>query len=895
MSGSNGGMPGGTRNISPYTGSPGGVSTGAPAPKPGIGQRFLQAVNYAISGVTPQTWFSPMQPLQPMAPGEVKGRQWDYPVAFNLNYIPRTSEPIKFSTLKTLSVANNIVRGVIETRKDQVEALDWHIVPRATGLEKKRIREDRHDEIYEITKFFAESPSRGLDWGQWIRGILEQHYVYDAVAVHRRKNRGGKLLELQQLDASTVTILIDADGRIPLPPDPAYQQVLKGIPAADYSAFTTGDLIYAIKNYRTDHMYGFGPVEQTIAYVEMAIARMREQMAYYTTGDVPRGVMEASPNLTFEQVEAVQAYWESIFAGNIEQRSRLWWVPSGSKFTEFKKEVLFDQFDEWLARVICYAFSINPQPFVKMMNRGTAQVSQEQSAQEGLLPTSQWISRFMSKIIRSDWGCDDLIFAWKVRDELDPSKQAVISTSYVKVGVMKIDEAREQIGLDPQGGAAGELMALTANGYVPIDPEEQQDLQVQGQTEQLKAQAKFGPKPVPGQPPGKPGQPGAAGPGQSMGGKLGGPPSNGSGPAKGPPAAGAGMSDRFSKVEGIEIASVERPLFNLMDLRAWAASQGLSLANEVALTLSSFVTGGVPLMPDAMTLNDFLPIVVVDGGDRRLEYDEAGTWLVFESAMLAGESACFQNLGDADLRILVSHDNDLLDQPMNAFEPQLEIDEKMPYTGMLLFGEMTFDVDPWGLAKLSAEDLAKVKGWKSEVTNKDVEHAADETNPDPTDAQRKSGNYKKGQLDFHGLSVSIENAKGSIREGRHDGWSVEMPAVYGYINGTVDADGDETDVFIGKHPDSTKVYIIDQIDDDGKFDEHKTFLGYKHWAHAQADYIDSYRNAENKDKPHMGHHNIGSITEMTIPEYKGWLVSGTTKEPMSPYIKKMRLRKQWVY
>jgi hypothetical protein len=858
-----------------------GVGFSAPgAAKPGPVKRFMQAVNYTISGVTPSTWMSPMQPLKPMAPAEVKGRQWDYPVAFNLNYIPRTSEPIKFSQLNALARNNNICRGVIETRKDQVEALDWHITPMARGLERKKIKDNRADEIFAITKFFAEGPARAVDWGQWIRGILEQHYVYDAVAVHKRKNRGGKLFELEQLDASTITVLIDQDGRIPLPPDPAYQQVLKGIPAADYASYTQGDLVYAIKNWRPDHMYGCGPVEQTVAYVEMSIARVREQMAYYTTGDVPRGVVSAPPGLTMEQIEQMQAYWESIFAGNIEQRSRLWFLPGGSEFHEFQKEVLFNEFDEWLARVICYAFSINPQPFVKMMNRGTAQVSQEQSAQEGLLPTSQWIARFITKLIRTEWGIDDLMFSWKVRGELDPTKQSVIANTLVRAGIWKIDEARDEIGIEPVGGAASELLFATANGYVHVDPQEQQDLQTQGQVEQMKAQAKFAPKPAPG-------GPGQQGPGNGSAGQgkgQGGPP-KGKGGASGRPAAGVGLSDApkggFNKVDGVELACVERPLMNPFDLTPWAASQGIQLEEDIVLTNASFVTGGVPLIPASLTMHDFLPMVIVEGGQRSLDYDEAGVWLVFESPTLTDEATLFSNYGDSGLRILLSREtvqdengNDVPNQPGTGISSSAyrvpAVPTPAPYTGMLLFGEMDFNEDPWGLAK---------------VTNEEISQAASETKKNPTLAERDAGNYKKGTVDFHGIPVSIENAEGSIREGRHGGWKAKMPTDYGYVRGTHDADGDATDVFIGKNPDSKKVYVIDQVKDDGTFDEHKSFLGYNHWAHAQKDYLDSYRHAE-QHHPGKAHHNIGSVHSMTIEEYKQWLKSGKTKQPINPHLRK---------
>ena len=95
--------------------------------------------------------------------------------------------------------------------------------------------------------------------------------------------------------------------------------------------------------------------------------------------------------------------------------------------------------------------------------------------------------------------------------------------------------------------------------------------------------------------------------------------------------------------------------------------------------------------------------------------------------------------------------------------------------------------------------------------------------PEPTEAQKEAGNYKKGKVRLHGLDISIENPKGSTRKGKdQDGkeWSSEMKHHYGDIKGTTGADGDSIDVFIGDKPESQKVFVVDQIDPKtGEFDE----------------------------------------------------------------------------
>ncbi len=101
----------------------------------------------------------------------------------------------------------------------------------------------------------------------------------------------------------------------------------------------------------------------------------------------------------------------------------------------------------------------------------------------------------------------------------------------------------------------------------------------------------------------------------------------------------------------------------------------------------------------------------------------------------------------------------------------------------------------------------------------------------PTQAQIEAGNYKKKHLRLHGLDISVENPKGSTRSGvSGDGkaWSSVMKADYGYIKGTVGADKDHVDVFIGPDRDSEFVVVINQVHPTSqRLDEHKCILGCK--------------------------------------------------------------------
>lgn len=150
--------------------------------------------------------------------------------------------------------------------------------------------------------------------------------------------------------------------------------------------------------------------------------------------------------------------------------------------------------------------------------------------------------------------------------------------------------------------------------------------------------------------------------------------------------------------------------------------------------------------------------------------------------------------------------------------------------------------------------------------------------PEPTQAQKEAGNYKKGHVSWNGLDISIENPAGSTRSGvDQDGkpWSVEAPAHYGYVRRTTGADGDHVDVYIGPKPDSTRAYVVDQLDaKTGKFDEHKVILGAETEAEARALYEAGFNDGKGPER-------AGSVTEMSVDQLKEWLGSGNTTTPVN--------------
>jgi len=411
----------------------------------GIITRVATGLRYIVSGTAPADWFGPAKPLPPMAPQEVAGRSFDFPVGVNLRIAPRPDESIGFRELRALADAWDLLRLVIETRKDQVGRFDWTI-RRRDGTK------DPDPRIGAVTALLR-YPDCEHSFETWVRLLLEDLLVIDAPALYVRREAGGGVHALEVVDGATVKRVLDARGRTPLPPDPAYQQILKGLPAVDY---TVEELIYRPRNPRPHKIYGYSPVEQVLMTVNVALRRQAAQLAYYTEGNVPEAMIGVPESWSPDQIRRFQEYWDSLLEGNVAARRHAKFVPGGMKPTFTREPMLKDEYDEWLARVVCFAFSIAPTPFVRDANRATAQTTQAAARSEGLAPLLRWVKGLLDEVIERHLGYPDLEFAWSEEDAQDPATAAQIATAYVSAGIKSVDEVRQELGLAPVGkGAEG--------------------------------------------------------------------------------------------------------------------------------------------------------------------------------------------------------------------------------------------------------------------------------------------------------------------------------------------------------------------------------------------------------------------------------------------------------
>ena len=440
---------------------------GATGPTPGrespIPAGIVAGIRRLLTGAQPDYlndpafnagWFGPGRPLSPVAPkDEVAGRQFDYPFGVNLNYSPGR-EPgkggIDFRTLRRFADPAqgglDIVRLLIETRKDQMAAQTLMI--RARKLPNEKIAGDGGPKARGLEQML-QKPDGVHTFRQWLRMILEDHYVTDAPALYFGATALRPEPMLDVIDGTTLHLLLDYDGRTPQPPDPAYQQILKGVPAADYS---TAEIGYYPYNLRSNRAYGMSRVEQIIGIVTIALNRQLSVLNYFTAGSVPDAFCELPDEISSpKQIARFQKWWDALLRGQLDERRTMRFLPSGAKVTFTKDELLKDAFDEWLARICCFAFSIPPQPFVKEMNRATAYTAKQTAQEEGLEPEKLWVKDMIDDVL-ARIGAPELECYWTDEEITDPQVKATVvvqlfggSTGSAKP-VITLEEARQFMG-----------------------------------------------------------------------------------------------------------------------------------------------------------------------------------------------------------------------------------------------------------------------------------------------------------------------------------------------------------------------------------------------------------------------------------------------------------------
>ena len=435
------------------------LADGTPSPSPynAIADKTPPAV---IQAIDPANWYSPFQPIAPFGPPYVRyPRTFDYQTGINLDYAPARFQT--FQQLQVMSRSWGILRTIIETRKDQLLRVPFAF--------QKRGKPKVKDKWTEKLEIFFRKPDGKTRYQAWKRKYLEDLLVIDAPTIYKWKAVDGTPLALEVLNGATIKPLIDDAGRRPDYPDPAFQQIIKGLPMTN---FDETELLYApMRPTPQMPIYGYSPVEQIYVEVMVGIKRLIYQSNFWSEGSMPELIVTVPDSWTPQQTAMFQAHFDALMAGNLDLKSRVRFMPGGMKPFDIKNangDGLFGKIDEFWARLICFAFSIPPTPFIAQNNRATAESAAESAEEEGLHPLMMWDkSEIMDPIIQEDFGYDEYEMNYLPEPEVDQLKQMETVVGYVKEGIWTRNEARDATGKDVMDGG-DELTLDTPNGPVPI-------------------------------------------------------------------------------------------------------------------------------------------------------------------------------------------------------------------------------------------------------------------------------------------------------------------------------------------------------------------------------------------------------------------------------------------
>ena len=175
------------------------------------------------------------------------------------------------------------------------------------------------------------------------------------------------------------------------------------------------------------------------------------------------------------------------------------------------------------------------------------------------------------------------------------------------------------------------------------------------------------------------------------------------------------------------------------------------------------------------------------------------------------------------------------------------------------------------------------KSSATQAIGEKVAKAEEETDTNPTEAQKEAGNYKKGHVRIGQFDITVENPKGSVRRGTDasgKAWEQTMQNTYGYIRGTEGVDGDHIDVFLTNDIDGwngRRVYVVDQYNEDGTFDEHKVMLGFNDEAEAQDAYLSNYEKGWSFKRKLV-------MSSANLEDFEKWINSSHRKtKPFAEY------------
>jgi hypothetical protein len=472
------------RANSPGYGMPGGATMYVP---PNMLQSILGQTFYGSKAQIPtanSTPFSPGIPLAPQPTVDKGGLPVQYPfqIAYNLFPIDRSVGRPDIPSFQQLRTVAKLYSGI-----GLCERAWFDMVPRmqvnidllpdlvAQGIDPKQYQK----EMAYFKKWF-EKPDGRRDIHTWLRMALREQTQIDELYLYKHRKRNGELLGLHVVAGDTMKPLLNDWGDIPLPDDPgggyAFQQYPWGIPGMMYSL---DQMIHYQESPAADTPYGQSRVERIILEVNQALRKKRRDLAMFTEGNIPAGIIEVPEGSlwTPDQIDAYEQSWNALIAGNAQQQVRTKFLQPGMKYTKLDNGEILTDFDLFLLNITTgvYGMSMQDLSFTGDIHKSSGDSQQNVLYRRTIAPLAMVYGWLFTGCMQNDfppqYHGDKFILSFGGFEEAeDLGEIASAYSTLTNAGILGLSNAAQLMKLpeDPGAEHIGRII-VTKDGPIFLD------------------------------------------------------------------------------------------------------------------------------------------------------------------------------------------------------------------------------------------------------------------------------------------------------------------------------------------------------------------------------------------------------------------------------------------
>ncbi len=385
-------------------------------------------------------WVEPFAPGAPLVPYYGYGRRprnYDYTVGRNITTDTRPDR-IPFATLKRLFEGYDVAAICTRHAINDLRSMRLRFEP-MDGYEDNPVKE------IAAAKAFLRKPDGIQSLRNWLAEHAMNVWRYDAGAFYRQRDRAGRLVSLQVIDATTVAPMLDYFGATPQGDAPAFQQFIQGIP---WDWLTTRDLVYVPMWPLPESPYGVAPLETVLINANTDVRLQTYFLQFFTTGQVPEAFAVAPEGQSDpDSLAEWQETWNDWTFGDQSERWGLRWLPAGTDLKFYKPQQFDPHIAEYVMRRTVAAFQMTPSDlgFTDGVNKASGDTQMDVQFRINTLPHCAYYEDMLDDVLQCDLDLPVQVRFDTGREREDRLMEAQAHQIYVSIGAESPDEVREKV------------------------------------------------------------------------------------------------------------------------------------------------------------------------------------------------------------------------------------------------------------------------------------------------------------------------------------------------------------------------------------------------------------------------------------------------------------------